>query len=234
MERLGRQARLAMTDDKGKIELDDPRAIDILTTEHWSLLSTRALGYQEMFARTTIFIAILSGSVVALALLAQATQFSRETLIVALLMIPVDLFIGVATFVRCVKINFEDARWVTGMDLLRSAYLKIAPDLEPFFITAHKADNTLRALGHGSPQHVANLRESLTTTSGTVAMLNSILAGAIAGDVGMLLGNSTSLSALVGAVVSIMSGALHVRYAARFRQRHRPKGREMTLNQRSE
>jgi hypothetical protein len=217
-----------MSHNEAKIELDDPRALDILTTEHWSLLSTRALGYQEMFARTTIFIAILSASIVALALLAQATRFSRETLIVALLMLPVDLFIGVATFVRCVKINFEDARWVTGMDLLRRAYLKIAPDLEPLFITAHKADNALRALGHGSPQHLANLRDSLTTTSGTVATLNSVLAGAIAGDVGTLLGGSTGLSALAGAIVSIVSGASHVRYAARFRQRHNPEGREKT------
>jgi len=32
--------------------LEDPRALDILTTEHWSLLSTRTLGYQEMFGLT--------------------------------------------------------------------------------------------------------------------------------------------------------------------------------------
>jgi len=202
--------------------LDDPRALDILTTEHWSLLSTRALGYQEMFARATIFIAILSGTVVALALLAQATQFSRETLWAALLLVPIDLFIGVATFVRSVEINFEDARWLTGMNLLRSAYLKIAPDLEPFFITAQKADAQLRTLGHGSRQHLANLGGSLTTTSSTVATLNSILAGAIAGDISALSGASTALSVLIGAVVSIVSGALHVRYAARFRRRHAP------------
>ena len=205
-----------------KIGLADPRALDILTTEHWSLLSTRALGYQEMFARATIFIAILSGTIVALALVAQATQFSRETLWVALLMIPVDLFIGVSTFVRSVKINVEDARWVTGMNLLRGAYLKIAPDLEPFFIAAHTSDIGVKALHHGSPQHLANLRESLTTTSGTVATLNSVLAGAIAGDISALLGRSIGWSVLVGALVSIVSGAFHVRYAARFRQRHSP------------
>jgi len=202
--------------------LDDPRALDILTTEHWSLLSTRALGYQEMFARATIFIAILSGTVVALALLAQATQFTRETLWAALLLIPIDLFIGVATFVRSVQINFEDAGWVTGMNLLRSAYLKMVPDLEQFFITTRKADAQLQALGHGSPQHLANLGGSLTTTSSTVATLNSILAGAIAGDISALSGGSTGLSVLIGAVVSIMSGLLHVRYAARFRRRHTP------------
>jgi hypothetical protein len=175
-----------------------------------------------MFARATIFIAILSGTVVALALLAQATQFSRETLWAALLLIPIDLFIGVATFVRSVEINFEDARWVTGMDLLRSAYLKMVPDLEQFFIAAKKADAQLQALGHGSPQHLANLGGSLTTTSSTVATLNSILAGAIAGDISALSGGSTGLSVLIGAVVSIVSGVSHVRYAARFRRRHAP------------
>src|SRR6266540_900034 len=64
--------------DRRKTGLDDPRALDILTTEHWSLLSTRTLGYQEMFGRITIFVAILSGTVVALALLAQATHFRRR------------------------------------------------------------------------------------------------------------------------------------------------------------
>src|SRR5258708_4665458 len=35
---------------------------------------------------------------------------------------------------------------------------------------------------HGSRQNLANLANSLTTTSGVVAALNSILAGALAGD----------------------------------------------------
>jgi len=61
--------------DRRKTGLHDPRALQILTTEHWSLLSTRTLGYQEMFGRTTIFVAALSGTVVALALVAQATHF---------------------------------------------------------------------------------------------------------------------------------------------------------------
>jgi len=35
--------------------LDDPRAVEILSTEHWGLLSTRALATQKnRFARVTI------------------------------------------------------------------------------------------------------------------------------------------------------------------------------------
>jgi hypothetical protein len=205
-----------------KTGLDDPRAVEILTTEHWSLLSTRALGYQETFGRTTIFVAILSGTVVALALLAQATHFRRETLWFALALMSVALFIGLATFVRCVAINYEDARCVTGMNLPRQAYWQIVPELEPFFVTGHQPDPDGKPLGEGSPQRLVNLANSLTTTSGVVAALNSVLAGALARDLGALFGAGAARDAAIGAGVSLVAAALHVRHAARFRRSHAP------------
>lgn len=210
------------TPDRRKAGLDDPRAVDILTTEHWSLLSTRTLGYQEMFGRATIFVAVLSGIIVALALLAQVTRFGRETLAFALLLLAVALFIGVATFVRCVAINYEDARWVRGMSLLRRAYLEMVPELKQFFLTGHEPAAERGTLRHGSPQHLRNLASSLTTTSGVVAALNSVLAGALAGDLGVLVGTGPALGTTIGAVVSILSAILHVRYAAGFRRSHAP------------
>jgi hypothetical protein len=175
-----------------------------------------------MFSRATIFVAILSGTVVALALLAQATSFRRETLWVALMLISLSLFIGLATFVRSVGINYEDARWVTGMNLLRRAYLQIIPELEPFFVTGHEPDADGRSLGEGSPQCLGNLVNSLTTTSGVVAALNSLLAGSLASDLGALSGEGAGLNAALGVGVSLLSAALHVRHAARFRQSHAP------------
>jgi len=199
--------------------LDDPRAVQILTVEHWSLLSSRTLGYQEMFGRTTIFVAVLSGTVVALALLAEATHFSGETLALALVLISVVLFIGLATFARSVAINREDARWITGMNLLRHAYLEIVPELEPFFVTGHTPDAGPQLLGYGSRQHFANIASSLTTTSSVVAALNSVLAGSLASGVGAIFAGGLTLDVAVGVAVSLVSAVLHVRYAARFRER---------------
>jgi type III secretory pathway component EscS len=210
------------TPDPRKTWLDDPRAVDILTTEHWSLLSTRTLGYQEMLGRATIFVAVLSGVIVALALLAQVTRFGRETLAFALLLIAVTLFIGVATFIRSVEINYEDARCVRGMNLLRRAYLEIVPELEQFFVTGHEPDADRGALRHGLPQHLRNLAKSLTTTSGVVAALNSVLTGALVSDLAALAGAAPALGTTTGAGVSLLSAILHVRYAARFRRRHAP------------
>jgi hypothetical protein len=211
--------------EQRSLGLRDPRALDILTTEHWSLLSTRALGYQEMFGRTTVFVGTLTGAVVALALVAQATRFGRATLSVALLLIAVVLFIGLTTFVRCVAINYEDARWITGMNLLRQAYLQIVPELEPFFVTGHQPEADRRALAYGSHQRLAALANSLTTTSGVVAVLNSVLAGSLASDVAALCGGGLSLTLPVGIAGSLLSAALHVWYAARFRRTHAPAAR---------
>ena len=175
-----------------------------------------------MFGRTTIFVAILSGVVVTLALLAQATDFRREALWFALALISVALFIGLATFVRSVAINYEDAHWVAGMNQLRRAYLRIIPELEPFFVTGHAPDADARSLGEGSPQRLIHLIHSLTTTSSVVAALNSLLAGALAADVGALFGAAAARNVAIGAGVSLVSAVLHVRYAARFRQSHAP------------
>jgi len=39
-----------------------PHALQILTTEHWSLLAARSLVYTEAMSRTSIFVAALTGS----------------------------------------------------------------------------------------------------------------------------------------------------------------------------
>jgi len=197
--------------------LNDPRAVEILTTEHWSLLSARSLGYQEMFGRATIFVTILSGIVIALTLMAQATAFGRDTLLTALLLVSVALFIGLATFVRSVAINYEDAVWVAGMKRLREAYVQIVPELKPFFVAIHE-----KPLAHGAPQHMANLASSLTTTSSVIAALNSILAGSFAGDVAALCGSGLATIVISGVSVSLVSAVAHVRYASRFRRKHPP------------
>jgi hypothetical protein len=206
--------------EPAKTGLEDPRAVQILTIEHWSLLSTRTLGYQEMIGRATIFTAVVSGVIVALALLAQVTHFGTATLSFALALIPVALFIGLTTFVRSVAINYEDARWVTGMKLLRDAYLKIVPELEPFLVAWQWSKAAGRPLGHGSRQRLAQLAHSLTTTSSVVAAMNSVLAGALASDVGALRGASVKFVVCVGSGISLVSAACHILYAARFRRSH--------------
>src|SRR5689334_13006735 len=157
-----------------------PQALQILSTEHWSLLSSRSLGYTEAMNRVSIFIAALSGAVVALALVAQATDFGTGFHAFALVLLPVVWFLGLVTIVRLGQVNREDAIWVQGMNRIRHAYLELAPELEPFFVTS----------GHDDPRGVLVSAlaveeipwfQGFVAAPGVVAVLDAVVAGAIIG-----------------------------------------------------
>src|SRR6202011_5161434 len=109
--------------------------LQILATEHWSMLATRALTYNEALSRVTIFLAILSGALIALALVAQADHFGAIFIWIAIPMLALVIFTGLATISRLTVLNGDDYRWVIGMNRLRHAYVDLHPELEQYFIT---------------------------------------------------------------------------------------------------
>jgi hypothetical protein len=163
-----------------------PHTLQILTTEHWSLLAARSLVYTEAMSRASIFVAALTGSVVALALVAQATDFGSGFVAFALVLLPVVYFLGLATVVRLAQVNFEDARWVQGMNRIRHAYLELAPELEPYFVTSSHDDDAVILKTTVAATHVPRL-QPFVAIPGVVAIIDSVVAGATAGIVGLAL-----------------------------------------------
>lgn len=166
--------------------------LQVLYTEHWSLLATRSLTYSEIFSRVSIFIAILSGSVIALALVAQAAHFGATFISIAILMLTVVLFVGVTTVARLVALNTENMRWVSGMNRLRRAYLERNPGLEPYFITASHDDarGILLTMGFDAlpaPRDAGSIFEGLQTIPGMVGVLVAVVAGALVGLIAIAL-----------------------------------------------
>ena len=156
-----------------------PHTLQILTTEHLSLLATRSLVYTEAMSRTSIFVAALTGAVVALALVAQATDFGNGFIGFALVLLPVVYVLGWATIVRLSQVNRENARWVQGMNRIRNAYLQLAPELEPFFVTSRYDDDagvlesTIASVG-STPRY-----QPFVSAPGVVAVINSVVVGAV-------------------------------------------------------
>ena len=180
--------------------LDDPRAIQILSTEHWSLLATRSLTWSESFSRTSLFLSVLSASVVALGLVGGATGFGSEFTVFALALLPVTLFVGVATFVRLDEVNLEDAQWVVGMNRIRHAYLELEPELEPYFVTSRYDDEAglLQSLiGETSTSPVT---QPFLAIPGVIAVVDSVVAGATVGIAGLGLGLGTAGCLILGGV----------------------------------
>jgi hypothetical protein len=159
-----------------------PHAAQILATEHWSLLGTRSLIWNEAMSRATVFLTVLSASIIALALLADATGFGPQTTKLALVLLPVVLLLGIATYVRQVQINNEEFKLVLAMNRLRHAYLKIEPGLEPYFTTGHHDDEqglvATYMLHHPSRRWL--LVHFVINTPTIVATVDAALAAAIA------------------------------------------------------
>jgi hypothetical protein len=159
-----------------------PYAAQILGTEHWSLLGTRLLIWNEALSRANVFLTVLSASIIALALLADATGFGPQTIMLALVLLPVVLLLGIATYVRQVQINDEEFQLVLAMNRLRHAYLKIEPGLEPYFTTGHHDDErglvATYMLDHPSRRWL--VVHFLINTPTIVATVDAALAAAIA------------------------------------------------------
>ena len=158
--------------------------LQILATEHWSLLATRSLTYSESLSRVTIFLAILSGAVVALALVAQADSFGRTFISIAIPVLTVVLFAGIATVLRLIALNREDYRWVVGMNRLRHAYLELHPELEPYFVASPYDDlrGALQTLGIDdvtADGGLGSVLHLLQTLPGMLTMIVAAVAGAI-------------------------------------------------------
>ena len=193
--------------------LDNPHALQILMTEHWSLLASRSLGYTEAMSRTSIFVAALSGAVVALALVAQATDFGTGFVSFALVLLPVVYFLGWATIVRLSQVNRENARWVQGMNRIRNAYLQLAPELAPYFVTSRYDDDagvlesTIADVGP-IPRY-----QVFVSAPGVVAVTNSVVAGAVAGVAAMALDLGTAWSLVAGGVLFLASIGFFVIWA---------------------
>src|SRR5262245_36601277 len=77
-----------------------PNAAAILATEHWSLIAARSLIWNEAMSRATVFLTVLSASIIALALMADATGFGSQTTTLALVLLPIVFLLGIATYAR--------------------------------------------------------------------------------------------------------------------------------------
>jgi hypothetical protein len=188
--------------------------LQILSTEHWSLLASRNLAWSESFSRASMYLSTLSGSIVALSLIGGVDGFHDAFFVVALVVLPVDLFIGIGTWLRMGATNYHDAMAVQGMNRIRGAYLEIAPDLAPYFVMGVHDDAQGVGITMAVPPDTSPLVHLIAGTPTLVMVLNSVDAGVIAA---LALVRFTTVDAAVvllgGLAVAIVLYGLEIRSA---------------------
>jgi hypothetical protein len=200
--------------------------MQILTAELSSLTAMRSQVQAEMASRATMFVAALSGGLVALSFIAQATRFGPESQAFDLTILPVLLFLGLTTFVRTLDLSADDVRWAAGLNRIRRAFVGLEPDAEQY-LTTGRDDDIPGIIATLNPGRSGSSLYGLVATPGVIAVINGVLAAAFVAILASAVAPGLAVSAalLLGAlgfgVVLALQGFYGSRTFGRAMQRQR-------------
>jgi hypothetical protein len=191
--------------------------VQILATEHWSLLASRTTTQNEVLTRISMFLTLVSAALVSLALVGQATGFSDAFVVFAIAVLGVVSMVGVLTELRVMNVAMEDLMYVVAMNRLRGTYAEIDPGVAPSLLTSRHDDQagsseTYFFLGKRSnaSQVAASSMVFIESVTGT---LLGLMVAAVAG----IFGAPTPILVVVGFVCGL---AYFVFTSARGRRRY--------------
>jgi hypothetical protein len=169
-----------------------------VTTEHFVLQGARAATIAESTGRATMFLASVSGGLVALGLVATASRVGTAFYAFGLVLLPTLALVGLVTFERVLQSGIEDLGYARRIALLRGYYFDNAPELIPYLLSVPPAER-LRAEGL-----MGGLWQGFRTVAGMLGMITAVLAGSTAALIAILVSDHSLAAALItGAVVAL-------------------------------
>jgi hypothetical protein len=178
----------------------DPRppAVTFVTTEHFVLQGARAATIAESTGRANMFLASVSGGLVALGLVATASSVGTAFYAFGLVLLPTLAFVGLVTFERALQSGVEDKGYARRIALLRGYYFDIAPELAPYLLSVPPSER-LRVQGLGGDRW-----QGYRTVAGMIAVITAVLCGSTAALAGILISDHSLAASLIpGALVAL-------------------------------
>src|SRR5437868_8825499 len=155
----------------------EPRApaVSFITTEHFTLQGARSRTISESTGRASMFLASVSGGLVAWGLVATATGAGGGFFAFGLVLLPTLAFVGLVTFERTLQSGIEDLGYARRIARLRAYYFDNAPELIPYLLSV-EPERRLRVQGL-----MGGYFQVFRTISGMVAVITAVLAGSEVG-----------------------------------------------------
>jgi len=202
-------------DDSTPIPVVD-RAVrlQVLALQNGTLLAHRTQLWSDAAGRATMYLAVLSGSVVALALAAQATAFGQGFFVFALLLLPVVLYAGLVTVGRITELNNEDFRIVQGLNRVQHGVLELDPASEPYLASSPFDDWQGLSFTFGVDEGVsarAGLIHGLRTLPALFAVINCSVAAILTAIIAIELSLPSAVVIGAGLVVFVAMFVLQLR-----------------------
>jgi hypothetical protein len=178
-----------------------------VTTEHFVLQGARSATIAESNGRANMFLAAVSGGLVALGLVATASRLGAAFYGFGLVLLPTLTFVGLVTFQRAVQSSIEDTEYARRIALLRGFYFGHAPEIAPYLLSAAHADRLLM-------QRVPGDRwQGYRTVAGMVAVITAVVAGSTAAMAAILISDHSLAAAVIsGTLVALPTMVAMIRY----------------------
>jgi hypothetical protein len=181
-----------------------------VTTEHFVLQGSRAATISESTGRANMFLAAVSGGLVALGLVATASKVGTAFYAFGLAILPTLAFVGLVTFERVLQSGIEDKDYARRIAMLRGFYFDNAPEITPYLLSVPPSER-LRVQGL-APDRWQGYR----TVAGMVGVITSVLTGSTVALIAILVSDHSLAAALIsGGVVLVAALAGLMRFQDR-------------------
>jgi hypothetical protein len=162
------------------------------------LQGARAATIAESTGRASMFLASVSGGLVALGLVATASGVGTPFYAFGLVLLPTLAFVGLVTFERALQSGVEDHGYARRIALLRGFYFDNAPEIAPYLLSVPPTDR-LRVQGLGGGRW-----QGYRTVAGMVGVITAVLAGSTAALVAILVSDHSLAAALIaGSLIAL-------------------------------
>ena len=162
------------------------------------LQGARSATIAESNGRANMFLAAVSGGLVALGLVATASSLGAAFYGFALVLLPTLAFVGFVTFERTLQSSLEDTEYARRIALLRGFYFGHAPEIAPYLLSVPPAERLLMQRVPG------DRRQGFRTVAGMVALITAVLAGSAAAVAAILIfDHSPAAAVIAGTLVAL-------------------------------
>jgi hypothetical protein len=184
-----------------------PAVVTFITTEHFVLQTARSAGISEVNGRAGFYLAAVSSGLIALAFIGQLSRLGTAFYTFGLILLPTLTFAGVTTFERALRNGVEDVQLAGRINQIRQFYFDTAPHVARYMPAP--VPDTLAAIavqaGVSSPSWYQFL-----TIAGALAVVDSVLIGAVAGLAVQAGTGTLAASAAAGVITGAVALAAHL------------------------
>jgi hypothetical protein len=148
--------------------------LSALVTEHFVLQSAASTTVSEAAGRSTLYLSVLSSSLVALGFAAQSPGMFAPF---AATVFPAVFVLGVFTVARLVDTGVQNLTFLAGIARIRGYYRTLVPEASEYFAPWGQIEQDRAAEALASLARRRSLLTGLGTSASMVAWVNSIVAG---------------------------------------------------------